>query len=71
MKHILWKKMITTTNYRKGRGNFHEYFLRIKYFDNKINIFVVTLGMGVRGSGKAYFLYTCENVDNCEQSLTF
>ena len=26
--------------------------------------------MGVRGSGKAYLLYTCENVDYCEQSLS-
>ena len=26
--------------------------------------------MGGEGSGKEYLLYTCENVDNCEQSLS-
>ena len=33
----------------------------------KSTIFVVHFGGG--GSGKAYLLYTCENVDNCEQPL--
>ena len=30
---------------------------------------VVHFGDGGGGSGKPYLLYTCENVDNCEQPL--
>ena len=41
------------------------------FFNYKINIFVVHFRDGWRGggSGKAYLLYTCENVDNYEQPL--
>ena len=38
-------------------------FSEKKFFDCKINIFVVHFA-------KAYLLYTCENVDNCEQPLS-
>ena len=64
-------KLITTTNYKKGRGNFHDCFPRITLFDYKINIFVVRFGDGGGGGQEKLFLYTCENVYNCEQPLTF
>ena len=36
----------------------------------KSTFFVVHFGDGGSGgSGKAYLLYSCENVDNCEQPL--
>ena len=38
--------MITTTNYKNGRENFHDCFLRIKFFDYKINILCCTLWGG-------------------------
>ena len=53
-------KMITTTNYRNGTGNFRYCFLRIKFFDYEINLYT---------SGKEYLLYTCKNVDKYEQPL--
>ena len=48
----------------------------IEHFTMKLIVFfallnqhfsLYTFGMGVRGSGKADLLFTCENVDNCEQ----
>ena len=65
------KKMITTIIYKKGCGNIHECFLRIKFFYYKINIFCCTLwGWGGGESGKAFLLYACENVNNEEQIIT-
>ena len=52
MNPILWGKMITSTNYKNRRGNFHESFLRKTFYDYKINIFMLyTLGMGGGGGG--------------------
>ena len=59
---------MTTTNYRNGRGNFRDCFLRIQFFDNKINIFVVE--HFADGGGDCQEKRTfCANVDKWEQPL--
>ena len=61
------KNIFITTNYKNGRGNFHDCFRRIIFFTIKSTFFIVHFGDD-GGAGKAN-LYTCENVDKCEQPL--
>ena len=57
--------------------HYETHFVKKKYYNNKLQTFdykinillLYTFGMGGGGSGKAYLLYTFENVDNCEQPL--
>ena len=45
-------------------------FSENKFFDYKIKHFCCTQRVEDR-LGKVYLLYTCENVDNCEQPLSY
>ena len=56
-------------DYKKGWGNVHECFLRIKFFDLLNQHFLLyTLRMG--GGSEKKRLYTCENVDTVFYLIT-